>query len=49
MNFKRLWTAIIGLPFVIAVMVFGNIYIIDILFAAIAVLSLHEYFKIKTN
>ena len=45
MNFKRLWTAIIGLPFVIAVMVFGNIYIIDILFAAIAVLSLHEYFK----
>ena len=45
MNFKRVWTAIIGLPFVIAIIVFGNIYLIDILFAFIAWLSLHEYFK----
>ena len=45
MNFKRVWTAIIGSPFVIAIIVFGNIYLIDILFAFIAWLSLHEYFK----
>lgn len=45
MNFKRIWTAVIGLPVVIAIIAFGNIYLIDILFAFIAWLSLHEYFK----
>ena len=45
MNFKRIWTAVIGLPVVIAIIVLGNIYLIDILFAFISWLSLHEYFK----
>lgn len=45
MNLKRVWTAVIGLPAVIAIIVLGNIYLIDILFAIIACMSLHEYFK----
>lgn len=45
MNFKRIITAIIGLPAVIVFFILGNIYIIDILFAVIACMSLHEYFK----
>ena len=45
MNFKRIITAVVGLPVVIAILVLGNVYIIDILFAVIACMSLHEYFK----
>ena len=45
MNLKRIWTAVVGLPIIIAIMVFGNVYLIDILFAFIAWLSLHEYYK----
>ena len=45
MNLKRIITAVVGLPAVIAVLVLGNIYIIDILFGFIAWMSLHEYFK----
>lgn len=44
MNLKRVLTAVIGLPVVIAALVFGNIYIIDFIFAIIACMSLHEYF-----
>lgn len=44
MNFNRILTTVIGLPIVILVFVFGNIYLIDILFALIALMSLHEYF-----
>lgn len=45
MNLKRVWTAVIGLPLVIAIIALGNIYLIDILFALIAWMSLHEYYK----
>ena len=45
MNLKRVWTAVIGLPIVIAIFALGNIYLLDALFSAIAILSLHEYFK----
>ena len=44
MNFKRIITALIGLPAVIAIFVLGNIYLMDILFVVIASMSLHEYF-----
>lgn len=45
MNFKRVGTAVIGLPVVILTITLGNIHLIDILFAIIAWMSLHEYFK----
>ena len=42
---KRLLTAIIGLPIVIAVFILGNKYVIDICMAFVAAISLHEYFN----
>lgn len=45
MDFKRLLTALIGLPIVILVFIFGNKYIVDFLIAIIAIISLNEYFR----
>jgi len=45
MNIKRLLTALIGLPLVALVFVLGNKYIIDVLMAIIAGVSIYEYFK----
>lgn len=45
MNVTRILTGIIGFPIVALVLVFGNIYLIDCVFAVIAALSLHEYFN----
>lgn len=44
MNVKRVTTALIGFPLVALVLILGNIYIVDIAFSAIAILSLYEYF-----
>lgn len=44
MNLNRILTTVIGLPIVIIVFIFGNIYLMDILFTIIAAMSLHEYF-----
>ena len=44
MNLNRILTTVIGLPIVIIVFIFGNIYLMDVLFAVIAAMSLHEYF-----
>lgn len=49
MSLKRLLTAIIGLPIVILIFVFGNKYIVDVLMAIIAIISLREYFKATEN
>ena len=45
MNIKRLLIALIGLPLVALVFVLGNKYIIDVLMAIIAGVSIYEYFK----
>ena len=45
MSLKRLLTAIIGLPIIILICVFGNKYIVDVLIALVAIISLREYFK----
>lgn len=45
MNIKRIMTALIGLPLVALVLVFGNQYIIDISFSIIAILSLNEFYN----
>lgn len=45
MNIKRITSAILGLPLVIIVLCFGNKYIVDVAFAIIAIMALHEYFN----
>lgn len=45
MNLKRVLTGIIGLPIVAAILIFGNKYIIDVLFAIVAEISIYEYFN----
>lgn len=45
MNLKRILTTVIGLPAVILIGVFGNKYLIDVLMAIVAIVSLREYFK----
>lgn len=46
MDLKRIATAIIGLPLVIIAFTFGNKYIVDIICAIIAIISIHEYFNV---
>lgn len=43
MNLKRVLTGLIGFPIVVAVLMFGNKYIVDAVFAVIALISIHEY------
>lgn len=45
MDWKRLSSAILGLPMVIIVLIFGNKYLIDIAMAIVAIISLQEYFN----
>lgn len=45
MKLKRILTGIIGLPIVAAILIFGNKYIIDAVFAIVALISIHEYFS----
>lgn len=43
-NMKRLTTGLIGFPIVAAILILGNTIVIDIFFAIIAIMALHEYF-----
>ncbi|MBR6504761.1 MAG: phosphatidate cytidylyltransferase [Clostridia bacterium] len=45
MKYSRWISALLGAPLVILILVFGNVYVIDIAFAIIAAISLHEYFS----
>lgn len=45
MNVKRIMTALIGLPLVILLIVFGNKYLVDFVIAVIAGISMYEYSK----
>lgn len=44
MDIKRVLTSVLGLPLVIAILVFGNTIVIDIFFAIVALISIKEYF-----
>ena len=49
---KRIITALVGFPVVACALVFGNKYVIDVLFAVVAVFALYEYnhaLKIKAK
>ncbi len=43
MNLKRMITAVVGLPFVILLMLFGNESIFDVVIAVVAVVAMYEY------
>ena len=43
MNLKRILSGVIGLPIVALILIYGNIYVIDVLFAVIALISIYEY------
>ncbi|MCI9001103.1 MAG: phosphatidate cytidylyltransferase [Clostridia bacterium] len=45
MDIKRWVSALIGMPLVVIILVLGNTYVVDITFAIVAGLSLHEYFN----
>jgi phosphatidate cytidylyltransferase len=45
MDLKRIGSAVIGLPMVLAVLILANKYIIDIVFCIIAIISMYEYFN----
>lgn len=45
MKTKRILTGLIGFPIVAAILILGNKYIIDVLFAIVALISIHEYFS----
>ena len=52
MNMKRVGTALIGFPLVACTLIFGNKYVIDILFAMVSAIALFEYnnaLKTKTK
>ena len=41
MDIKRITSALLGLPLVVIILVFGNKYVVDIAFAIVAAMSLH--------
>lgn len=45
MDIKRITSALLGFPLVVIILVFGNKYVVDITFAIVAAMSLHEYFN----
>ena len=45
MEAKRLTTGLLAFPFVLIILLIGNKYIVDIVFAIVAAISLHEYFN----
>jgi undecaprenyl diphosphate synthase len=45
MNIKRILTALIGIPIVALIFLFGNKYIVDIAIAIIACFAIYEYFN----
>lgn len=44
MKLKRILSGVIGLPIVALILIFGNIYVIDVFFAIVAIIAIHEYF-----
>jgi len=45
MKYSRWISALFGAPLVILILALGNVYVIDIAFAIISAISLHEYFN----
>lgn len=46
---KRIITGLVGLPIVIAIFVLGNKYVLDVIFAILAIIAMHEYINCVAN
>ncbi len=44
MDLRRVTSALLGLPMVVIVLLFGNKYVIDVALSIVAIISLHEYY-----
>ena len=49
MKLKRILSGLIGFPIVALILIYGNIYVIDILFAIVAIIAMHEYLNAFKN
>lgn len=45
MDWKRITSAVLGLPMVIIVLLLGNKYVIDVALSIVAMIALHEYYN----
>lgn len=45
MNTKRIISGLLGFPLIAALLIFGNVYVVDIAFAIFALIALNEYFN----
>lgn len=45
MKLKRILSGVIGLPIVALILIFGNIYVIDVVFSIVAAIAIYEYFN----
>lgn len=45
MDFKRITSALIGFPGVVAILVFANNYIVDIVISIVAIITIHEFYN----
>ena len=45
MDFKRIASALIGFPGVVAILVFANNYIVDIVISIVAIIAIHEFYN----
>lgn len=45
MKLKRILSGVIGLPIVALILIFGNIYVIDVVFSIVAIIAIYEYFN----
>ncbi len=43
MKLKRILSGVIGLPIVALILIFGNIYLIDVIFSVVAIIAMYEY------
>lgn len=45
MDWKRITSALLGFPLVLAILVLGNTYVVDVALSIIAIISIHEFFE----
>ena len=46
MKSKRILSGLIGLPIVALILILGNIYVVDVFFAIVAIIATHEYLSV---
>ena len=49
MDIKRITSGLLGFPLVLIVLLIGNVYVVDVALAIIAILAMDEYFNAITK